>query len=301
MRRYPARYDTSVRMIQHSRLQATLLLLAVVAASFDVARAQPRSEASPAALPIPATTTPQTYAPELVEAGRTRFAADCGFCHGRDATGAAGGSDLTRSQLVAEDVRGDRIGEVVRAGRIDAGMPAFPALSESDLAAVVAYIHHRKAQAESATGGRRSVEAADLRTGDAQAGRRYFDANCARCHSAGGDLAGIASRLEGLALLQRMLYPGSEGRGAAPPPARPAVTVTTRDGRTFTGSLAYRDEFTIALTDESGRYRSWPTTRVDVEVDDPLEAHVDQLVRYTDNDMHDVYAYLETLAIGREP
>ena len=283
-------------MIQHSGLHAAALLFGLVAATAArQACAQPRSEASPAAQPIPATIAPQTYAPELIEAGRVRFAADCGFCHGRDAAGGSGGSDLTRSQLVAEDVRGDRIGEVVRAGRIDAGMPAFPALPETDLAAIVAFVHDRKTQAESAAGGRRSVEAADLETGDPQAGRRYFDANCARCHSATGDLAGIASRLEGLALLQRMLYPGSEGRGTAPPPARPTVAVSTRERQTFTGTLAYRDEFTIAMIDASGRYRSWPTSRVDFEVDDPLEAHVDQLARYTDDDMHDVYAYLETL------
>ena len=257
--------------------------------------AQPGREASPAAQPIPATLTPQAYPAELVDAGRTRFAAECGFCHGRDAGGGAGGSDLTRSQLVAEDVRGDRIGEVVRAGRIDRGMPAFPALPEADLAAIVAFIHDRKTQAETAAGGRRSVDPEDLRTGDAAAGRRYFDAYCSGCHSADGDLAGIGSRLEGLALLRRMLYPGSEGRGAAPPPALPTVKVTTRAGQTFEGALAYRDEFTVALTDASGRYRSWATNRIEVEIDDPLEAHVEQLARYTDEAMHDVFAYLETL------
>ena len=32
-----------------------------------------------------------------------------------------------------------------------------------------------------------------------------------------------------------------------------------------------------------------------VKVDDPLAAHFDQLGKYTDADMHNVYAYLETL------
>jgi cytochrome c oxidase cbb3-type subunit 3 len=30
-------------------------------------------------------------------------------------------------------------------------------------------------------------------------------------------------------------------------------------------------------------------------VNDPLQAHVDQLGKYTDGDMHDVLAYLQTL------
>ena len=39
------------------------------------------------------------------------------------------------------------------------------------------------------------------------------------------------------------------------------MTVTLRDGQVVTGTLAYRDEFTIALTDADGWYRSWPTSR----------------------------------------
>jgi cytochrome c oxidase cbb3-type subunit 3 len=285
-------------MIQSSVVRSVVFsfgLSAAIAASIAAAQAPGRSEASPAASPVPTTSTPQDYAPELVEAGRVRFASDCGFCHGRDTAGGTGGSDLTRSALVAEDVRGNLIGGVVRAGRTDAGMPAFAALSQPDLAAIVAFIHDQKTRAESATGGRRSVELADLQTGNARAGRRYFAANCTACHSATGDLAGIGSRLEGLPLLQRMLYPGSEGRGLAPEPAKPAVTVQTADGATVTGQLAYRDEFTIALTDASGKYRSWSTGRVKFAVDDPLQGHVELLPRYTDDDVHDVLAYLHTL------
>jgi cytochrome c oxidase cbb3-type subunit 3 len=59
--------------------------------------------------------------------------------------------------------------------------------------------------------------------------------------------------------------------------------------------LVTRDEFTIALTDQSGWYRSFPLDRVTVKVDDPLDAHRAQLAQYTDKDMHDVLAYLQTL------
>ncbi len=155
----------------------------------------------------------------------------------------------------------------------------------------MAFIHEQKTKAESETGGRRSVEVADLQTGNARAGRRYFDSACSGCHSPTGDLAGIASRLRRLALLRRMLYPGQPGM----PARRPAATVTTREGEKITGQLAARDEFTIAVIDAEGRYRSWPADRVSVAIDDPLEAHVKQLARYTDATMHDVLAYLHTL------
>jgi cytochrome c oxidase cbb3-type subunit 3 len=183
---------------------------------------------------------------------------------------------------------------MIRAGRPAQGMPAF-ALSDSDMAAVVAFIHDQKRQIETANGGRRAVDAADLQTGNAAAGKRYFDAACVRCHSATGDLATVAARYQGLQLLQRMLYPGGPARGAKPVRAPQTAIVTLPSGQIITGRLAYRDEFTIALVDGAGWHRSWPTSEVKFTVDDLLQAHVDQLGKYTDEDMHDVLAYLQTL------
>ncbi len=244
----------------------------------------------------PKTVTAQTYPPGQIEAGRALFAAQCGFCHGRDAMGGEIGPDLTRSDLVAEDVRGDKISVVVRNGRPEKKMPAFN-LPDSDLAAIVAFIHDAKAKAESLSGNRRTVDPSDLQTGNPQAGQRYFEGpgGCTRCHSATGDLAGVATRLRGLALMERMLYPSGRGGRGAVPPKPAAVTVTLPSGQTVAGKLAYQDEFTIAITDASGAYRSWPTSRVKFAVDDPLEAHFAQLGKYTNADLHDVLAYLQTL------
>ena len=71
---------------------------------------------SPASLPPPKTVTPQTYPVEQIQAGELRFTSQCGFCHGRDAAGGETGPDLTRSALVAEDTRGDKIGPLLRRG-----------------------------------------------------------------------------------------------------------------------------------------------------------------------------------------
>ena len=225
--------------------------------------------------------------PGQLQTGQRVFTSQCGFCHGRDAMGGETGPDLTRSALVREDARGDKIGPVVCEGRVDKGMPAFR-LADPDLAAIVAFIHDQKIKGES-PGARRSVDPSDLQSGNADAGRRYFNGagRCAECHSATGDLAGIAQRLQGLELLRRMLYP-SKGRGAT-------VAVTLASGERIAGVLAYRDEFTIALTDPAGRYRSWPTNQVKFSVNNPLDAHAEQLGKYTDDDVHDVLAYLQTL------
>jgi cytochrome c oxidase cbb3-type subunit 3 len=234
---------------------------------------------------------------EQIQAGKTLFAAQCSFCHGRDAAGGEGGPDLTASALVEQDVQGDKIGPLVRNGRLDKGMPAFQHTDE-ELAAIVAFIHDRKAKAKE--GRRRTVDVTDLQTGNAEAGMRYFNGagECAKCHSPSGDLAGIAVKLQGLELLKRMLY-RENGRASESTPgssgAIPTATVTLPSGQTVTGKLAYRDEFTIALIDPSGWYRSWPVAQVKFTVMNPLEAHIEQLGKYSDEDMHNVLAYLQTL------
>jgi cytochrome c oxidase cbb3-type subunit 3 len=232
--------------------------------------------------------------------GETLFQAQCGFCHGRDATGGAAGPDLTDSELVAKDRGGSTIIPVIRTGRPDRGMPAFP-LPNRDLKLLVDYIHARKTAVDKNPGRRRKVSVADLSTGSADAGRQYFNGagGCAACHSPTGDLAGVGARYRGLALLQRFLNPTSGNAAVAPgekPKPNPAtVTVTLPSGETISGPLVFRDEFTIALRDAGGWFRSWPRSSVTVAIEDPLQAHADQLGKYTDDDVHNLFAYLQTL------
>ena len=116
--------------------------------------------------------------------------------------------------------------------------------------------------------------------------------NCATCHSATGDLAGIGYRFQGLPLLQRMLYPTS-GR---PAPAPPKVTVTLPSGEKHCRARwLSRDEFTITVVGSRRSAADLASERGEIQVDDPLSAHFDQLGKYTDTDMHNVFAYLETL------
>ena len=246
---------------------------------------------SPASLRPPKTVTQQTYPVEQVQAGEGRFTSHCGFCHGRDAAGGETGPDLTRSALVAQDTRGDKIGPLLKTGRPDRGMPSFD-LTADEVGALVAFIHAQKTKSETLGGGRRAVDATDLATGKADAGRRYFSrkGSCSGCHSATGDLAGIASRYQGLQLMQRMLYPSGQ-----PAPAPPKVSFTLPEGRTVIAPLAGQDEFTITVLDPAGARQTYARSALKFKIDDPMSAHFDQLGKYSDKDMHDVYAYLETL------
>src|SRR6185369_7299174 len=172
-------------------MKSTLWILVILFAASCVAVAQQ----SPASQKPPQTVNAQSYPREQVLTGQTRFADECAFCHGRDAAGGETGPDLTRSAIVAEDLRGDKIGALLRAGRVNKGMPVFE-LNDAELGAVVAFIHDQKSKADAAGGGRRTVDVSDLANGDAEAGKKYFSGagNCSTCHSPTGDLAGIATR-----------------------------------------------------------------------------------------------------------
>jgi cytochrome c oxidase cbb3-type subunit 3 len=240
----------------------------------------------------PATPTTQnaaspTDAPAVIAAGGSLFQQNCAFCHGRDAGGGETGPDLTRSKLVTADVGGDKIGDVVLHGRPDKGMPAF-SFSSEQVAGLAAFIHAQQNKAMAQSGKRKGVDVSDLQTGNVEAGKAYFNGagGCATCHSPTGDLAGIASRFEGLQLEERMLYPRD---------VKSKVTVTLPSGEKVAGTLAYLDEFTVGLRDEAGTYRSWRVSDVKYAVDSPVEAHVALFSKYTDDDIHNLMAYLQTL------
>lgn len=221
-----------------------------------------------------------------VDAGGILFLQNCAFCHGKDTGGGESGPDLTRSKLVSSDKAGEAIGGVIRSGRADKGMPPFN-LSESDMLSLVAFVHSQQDKAMSETGTRKGVDESDLKTGNAKAGKKYFEGRggCTKCHSS-TSLAGVATRYSGLRLEMQMLYPRD---------VKPKVTVKTHSGKSYSGMLEYQDEFTIGMKDSSGAYLSWPVTMITFEVDKALDEHLAALVRYSDDDIHNVLAYIQTL------
>jgi len=270
------------------RLRFGVVLAAGLVTNAALLLAQTAARAPGTASPAKATATAANKdAPDLVQKGNSLFRQQCSFCHGRDAGGGETGPDLTRSKLVAADINGDKIGAVVRNGRADKGMPRFD-FSDSQIAALVAFIHGQRNNALTRKGGRRGVDVSDLQTGNSEAGKEYFNGagGCATCHSPTGDLAGIASRFQGLELEEQMLYPRHP---------KSQVSVTPTSGETISGTLAYLDEFTVGLIDPTGFYRSWRTGDVQYKVDAPVDAHVELFSKYTDADIHNLMAYLQTL------
>ncbi|MBV9760751.1 MAG: c-type cytochrome [Acidobacteriaceae bacterium] len=227
--------------------------------------------------------------PAAVARGRSLFKSTCGFCHGEDATGARA-PDLVRSTIVNHDDHGDRLTPVIRNGRPDKGMPSFSTLSDAQIADIVAFLHHQAYAALHSSHVPGDYPLAKLLTGNAEAGKAYFNGpgECSKCHSPTGDLAGIAKKLKPIELQQAMVYPPNEKKNRS-------ATVTLKDGRKFEGRLVQDDEFNIGIVCQDGWYRSWPRDEIEVEIRDPLRAHRDLTAKYTDEDLHNVFAYLETL------
>jgi cytochrome c oxidase cbb3-type subunit 3 len=235
----------------------------------------------------PVAASAQAGSATAIDPGGNLYLQNCTFCHGKDLAGGESGPDLTRSKLVAADVNGDQIGPIVRNGRAEGKMPKFN-FGEVEMADLVKFIHTQVKLAASRPGGRRGVDVADLQTGNVEAGKQYFEGagGCSKCHSPTGDLAGIALRYQGLQLEERMLYP----RGT-----KDTITVTQPSGEILKGTVEYQDEFVIGMRDSAGAYHSWPVTGLKYVIDSPVQAHVDQFPKYTDDDIHNLMAYIQTL------
>jgi cytochrome c oxidase cbb3-type subunit 3 len=237
----------------------------------------------------------------VVERGRAIYGTSCRACHGVDLRGGdMGGPNLLRSSAALNDVRGDAIGPIVTSGR--GSMPPL-GLPADDVGAVVAYVHSVLAagQAQGAPPKGEPI-ALTVVVGDAAAGQAYFAKRCGSCHSADGDLRGIAARVADPMELQNLWVGG--GRDAAgltsadPPTARDAVvTVKPVSAAPVTGRLQRIDDFAVTVVLADGTQRTF--IRVEsspkIEIRDPLEAHRSLLQQYTDRDVHDVTAYLVTL------
>jgi len=240
--------------------------------------------------------------PAAIERGQRLHVQECGFCHGANARGGSSGPDLTRSALVQNDENGRELGAFLQAGRPDRGMPKFdlPRAQVEDLAA---FLH----SAIYLNANRRLYKILDILVGDPRAGESYFAGagRCVSCHSPTGDLKGIGAKYEPVALQQRLLLP--RGRvvppGVAPEPlyAQPTAiraTVTPRPGESATGGLVRMTDYDITIYDAAtGAMRSWLRNGDEpaVVVTDPLQAHIDQLTKWTDADMHNMTAYLASL------
>jgi mono/diheme cytochrome c family protein len=226
--------------------------------------------------------------------GKTVYIAQCITCHGTKARGGERGADLVRSLVVLHDRYGSTIGPYLAKGHPEGKSIA---LTQDQLVDLSHFLHQQVGDTLR-TGPFNSV--LNVLVGDPKEGKAFFNGagKCSQCHSTSGDLAHIASKYDPPVLQLKVVFPQTAafGRRSATNSRKPVtVTVTTPSGESTTGVLDEIDDFSVSLHDDSGRYRSFQRgPGVKVERHDPYAAHVALLDEYTDKDIHDVVAYLET-------
>ena len=233
---------------------------------------------------------------EAAARGKTVYIADCITCHGTRARGTERGADLIRSVVVLHDRYGNAIRPFLEKDHHAGINVTLTAEQITDLS----HFLHQQVDDTLRTGPFNNV--LNILVGDPAAGKAYFNGagKCSTCHSTTGDLAHIASKYEPAALQLKVVFPqtaafGRRAPGGSSVKAPVTVTVTTSAGEKGSGVLDSIDDFDVSLRDESGERRTFKRgPGVTVEKHDPYAAHVALLDEYTDKEIHDVVAYLET-------
>ena len=198
------------------------------------------------------------------------------------------GPSLITSDEVLGDDHGEKLVPYLKAGRPDKGMPSFATTPDDQLKEIAEYLH---LQVEDVAN-RGTYHVLNILVGSPAKGQAYVAAHCMSCHTA-QSFAHFGSRLRSPEQLQRgWIWPARAGNVSLAITA----TVNTCDGRTINGQVVQVSDFRITVVDRAGQTRVIDREPgVGVQMNDPLAAHEELIKSLTNDDMHDVTAYLETL------
>jgi cytochrome c oxidase cbb3-type subunit III len=220
-----------------------------------------------------------------VTRGRAVYAQYCINCHGSNVKGGENGPDLIRSVVVLRDRLGNGIGPALK--RL-ANHPGD--LTQAQILDLSHFLHQR---IEATATNRNPSQPPNVLTGNVEAGKAYFNGagKCSTCHSPTGDLSGYGTRTTPINIQQNFLFPRISRGGK-----QIEVTVTPATGNAISGTLVRIDDFNVSLRTADGQTQVFRRAKdVKVEVRDPLAVHHELLDQYTDTDMHNIVAYLESL------
>lgn len=280
----------------------TVTCVAVVCTSTVLAQGRGRGPAgavpgAPAPAPL-AGGRFKTYPQDAIDRGLTAYNTTCGYCHGARAKGGNAGPDLITSDVSLHDEDGVGMATYLKSAvhtkavKLDLDQPAvYDIASYIHARIIVAAITREEAHPDEV-----------LKAGNADAGKAYFNGagGCAKCHAVDGNLKGIGAKYDAITLQDKIVNPragGRGGRGGAPDPNAITATVTLPGGKTVTGIPVRITDFDVTLRLDDGSTRTWTRDNgiPKVEKHDPLQAHVDIMMKLKDSDMHNLTAYLATL------
>lgn len=219
--------------------------------------------------------------------GAPVFQRNCAFCHGPQARGATGPNLITSDQVLGDD-HGEKLIPYIRKGVPEKGMPAFASVAEDKLKDVAEFLHLQVEEVAN----RGAYHVLNILVGDEAKGRAFVASRCSPCHTP-ESFAHIGSKFRSPEQLQRgWIWPLHSGDNSL----MPTATVKMPGGETIAGRVTQVSDFRITLVDNAGQPRTIDRVHgVEVEIKDPLAAHQEIIQSLTNDEMHNVTAYLETL------
>ena len=243
----------------------------------------------------PAAATATVQDPAALAEGQALFRGLCSGCHGGAGRGGKG-PDLTDQRWIHGGSDED-IARVIQNGVPRTTMKKLgDSLKRDQIRKLIAYIRSLARSPGESTW-------KPYLSGDPAAGRKlFFDlkskAQCAKCHSVGGEggrvgpsLDRIASRRAPEFLMESILQPSKEIA-----PEYEAVAVATKEGRVITGLRINETNFSIQLHEETGRFHSFlkrDLEEVKVMTKSLMPENFAELL--TVKELHDLFAFLMTL------
>jgi mono/diheme cytochrome c family protein len=222
--------------------------------------------------------------------GAPLFQQNCAFCHGQQARGATGSSLITSDEVLSDD-HGEHLLPFLKKGRPEKGMPAFAAMTDAQLTDISEFVHLQVEEVAN----RGTYQVLNILVGDPDKGYVYVARHCMGCHTA-ETFAHFAARFRSPEQLQRGWVWPSRPAGAGDSSLAVTATVKMPNGSAIAGRVTKVSDFRIALLDSANQTRIVERKPgVKVSIADPLAPHEEMIQTLTNQDLHDVSAYMETL------
>jgi mono/diheme cytochrome c family protein len=218
------------------------------------------------------------------------FLNECAACHAFDARGGPGFTDvdLMRTPITYMDITGRELESFLVTH--PEGRPPL-ALTSEQVVDVQTWLRYEASDFVSGRGGPRH----NVFSGDAAAGEAFFSGpigQCSTCHLVTGDLRGIGAKTNDDApTLQAAIVSGSAGGGVGP---SVTATVTLENGQQFVGTPMTVNDWLVEIRLEDGVLLSWLPRDgwPKVVTVNRLQAHIDLTLKYRDEDIRNLAAYL---------
>jgi putative heme-binding domain-containing protein len=235
--------------------------------------------------------------------GEFEFRINCAFCHGLGARGGGRGPDLTRAHLRHGNSDADLFRNISQ-GIAGTAMPANGTngqgvgMTDEEIWQIIAYLRSIQLKAPSKP------------AGNARHGEQLFNTDCSTCHMVNGkggrlgpDLSNVAGTRTMDSLIESVRNPSARLAWGLTESTKEfaqeyeTVSVVTAAGQQITGVALDEDQFTIQIMDmaehihllDKTQLRSFKKSRkslMPVFTPDVL----------SDQDLHDIIAYLESMA-----